>query len=107
MATVVPAVVAVPVVPEIDQLNQCLEWIRFPVENERLSIMQDAFTTYADIQEMKEKDVTELSASFSRRTNANGRIAFGIRRTKKLMHLLHWVHDATRCSYSPSLDGYA
>ena len=106
MAAVVPAVVAVPAVPEIDQLNQCLEWIGFPVENERLSIMQDAFTTYADIQEMKEKDVTELSASFSRRTNANGRIAFGIRRTKKLMHLLHWVHDATRCSYSPSLDGY-
>ena len=106
MAAVVPAVVAVPVVPEIDQLNQCLEWIGFPVENERLSIMQDAFTSYADIQEMNEKDVTELSASFSRRTNTNGRIAFGIRRTKKLMHLLHWVHDATRCSYSPSLDGY-
>ena len=50
MAAVIPAVVAVPAVPEIDQLNQCLEWIGFPIENERLSIIQDAFTSYADIQ---------------------------------------------------------
>ena len=55
---------------------------------------------------MKEKDVTELSTSFSRRTAANSKIYFGIRCTKKLMHLLHWVHDATRCSYISSLDRY-
>ena len=108
MAANVPAVVVVPAVPvpEIDQLNQILEWVGFPIGNERVNILQDAFTNYADIKSMKEKDVTELSTSFSRRTAANGKIDFGIRRTKKLMHLLHWVHDATRCSYSPSLDGY-
>ena len=91
VATVVPVVAVVPAVPvpEIDQLNQILEWVGFPIGNERLNILQDAFTNYADIQAMKEKDVTELSTSFSRRTAANGKIDFGILRTKKLMHLLH------------------
>ena len=108
MAAPVNPAVAIPAynVPEIDQLSQILEWVGFSVANERANIIQDAFTTYDDLQAMKEKDVSELSTSFSRRTAANGKIDFGICRTKKLMHLLHWVHDATRCSYSPSLDRY-
>ena len=51
---------------------------------------------------MSEKDVTELSASISRQAAGNGKIDFGIRQTKKLMHLLHWVHDAARTSYKES-----
>ena len=46
-----------------------------------------------------EKYVTELSTFFSLRTSSNGRIKFGIRLTKKLMHLLHWIYDTVRCSY--------
>ena len=53
---------------------------------------------------MKEKDVTELSTSFSRQTSANGRIDFGIHQTKKLIHLVHWVQDDVRTSYNASIN---
>ena len=55
---------------------------------------------------MTEKDMTELSISFSRRTANNGRIDFGIRRTKKLKQVMHWVQDTERIAYKPSLNGY-
>ena len=55
---------------------------------------------------MKEKGITELSMSFSRRTAANGKIDFGILRTKKLTHFLHWVHDDACTFYTPSTTGY-
>ena len=112
MAEDIPLVVNVPLpvnpppVQEIDQIDQILEWIGFTDLAHRGRIIEDAFTTYADVQAMNEKDVTELSASFSRRTTTNGKIDFGIRRTKKLMQLLHWVQDAARTSYAPSITGY-
>ena len=55
---------------------------------------------------MNEKDFTELSAYFIRRTTGNRKIDFVIRRNKKLMHMLHWAHDASRCSYTSSLEGF-
>ena len=112
MAEDIPLVVNVPLpvnpppVQEIDQIDQILEWIGFTDLAHRGRIIEDAFTTYADVQAMNKKDVTELSASFSRRTTTNGKIDFGIRRTKKLMQLLHWVQDAARTSYAPSITGY-
>ena len=105
----IPAVVVIPPpppVPEIDQIKEILNWIGFTDAAQRDRICNDAFTNYADILSMNEKDVTELSASFSRRTATNGKIDFGIRRTKKLMHLLHFVQDAARTSYTASTFGY-
>ena len=102
----IPAVVVIPPVPEIDQIKEILNWIGFTDAGQRDRICNDAFTNYADILAMNEKDVTELSASFSRRTATNGKIDFGIRRTKKLMHLLHFVQDAARTSYTASTFGY-
>jgi len=92
-------------VPEIDQIREILTWIGFANENNRTSIIDDAFNTYADIHSLKEKDITELSESFSRRTQANGRIDFGIRRTKKMKFMLHWVHDFYRTSSTPTIAG--
>ena len=92
-------------VPEIDQIREILTWIGFANENNRTSIIDDAFNTYADIHSLKEKDITELSESFSRRTQANGRIDFGIRRTKKMKFMLHWVADFYRTSSIPTIAG--
>ena len=91
--------------PEIDQIGEILTWIGFTDPANRTSIIDDAFNTYADIRSLKEKDISELSESFSRRTQANGRIDFGIRRTKKMKFMLHWVHDFYRTSLNPSTEG--
>ena len=94
MATQVPQVSVVPVpprapVPELDQIMLVLEWIRFVDAGQRTHINDDVFQTFSDVIAMNKKDVTELSTSFTRRTATNGKIDFGIRRTKKLTHFLH------------------
>ena len=71
-------------VPEIDQLSNILNWIRFTNTPERIAITIDVFTTYDDLFSLEEKDITELSEAFSRRTTTNRKIKFGVRRTKKL-----------------------
>ena len=58
-------------VPEIDQIREILEWIGFANNPDRTSIIQSAFKEYADIQSLNEKDITELSESFSRHTATN------------------------------------
>ena len=83
MAGIPPAVVIPQPLPEIDQISQILEWIGFTDQGQRTRIINDAFTTYDDILAMNDKDVTELSTLFGRRTAANEKIDFGIRRTKK------------------------
>ena len=92
-------------VSEIDQLREILDWIGFSQNADRTSIIQGAFEEYTDIQSLNEKDITELSDSFSRRTATNGRIDFGIRRTKRLKFMMHWVQDFYRVSTTPSTDG--
>ena len=51
---------------------------------------------------MKEKDVTEVSDSFQKRTSSQ-KIIFGQRKIKKLQVLIHWVQDFRRCNSSPSI----
>ena len=60
---------------------------------------------YADMQTLKEKDITDLSNSFGRRTEKNGKIDFGIRRTKKPKFMLHWAQDFARISKVPTIIG--
>ena len=72
MAGIPPVVISLPPVPEINQIEEILDWIGFTDAAHCKRMTVDAFTTYADILAMNEKDVAELSTSFSRRTVANG-----------------------------------
>ena len=98
----VPAMVAV---PEIDQIREILTWIGFTDENHRNAITDDAFTTFDDILSLKEKEITALSEAFARRLATNGKINFGIRRTKKLKYMMHWAQDFIRVSERPTTVG--
>ena len=100
-----PAVIVVPLVPEIEQIREILTWIGFQHAIERESIMNDAFRSYDDIQALTVKDISDLCDMFGKRTATNGRINFGIRRTKKLKSMVHWSQDFKRISYTPSIAG--
>ena len=100
-----PAVIVVPIVPEIDQIREILTWIGFQQAIERENIINDAFRSYDDIQALTVKDISDLNDTFGRRTATNGRINFGIRRTKKLKSMVHWSQDFKRISYTPSIAG--
>ena len=67
---------------EVDQIRQILTWIGFAIAEDQQAIIDDAFELHNDLLELTSKDITDLSASFGRRTLLNGRIIFGSRKTK-------------------------
>ena len=87
-------------------VNQCLEWIGFGIPNQRASISTEAgFNSLDDLNDIEEKDIRDMADSFQKRTIAN-RINFGMRRTKLLIAMMHWVQDFYRCSKQPTIDDF-
>ena len=88
---------------EYDPIATILEWIGFDDEDERDTIMEESFESFEDLKRMTEKDITDLSKDFAKRSEPD-KITFGLRRTKRLKLVLHWVHDFYRCSEDPSIE---
>ena len=93
----VPAVVPV--------MDQVLTWIGFEAEGTRARLQEEGFESFADVMEMKAQDVRDLADSYVRRTVADGRAIFGLRRTRYMIGLVHWVHDFQRVGKEPTLLG--
>ena len=93
------------VISDADFIKQALFWIGFELEDERDAIMSDAFTTLRDITVLSEDDIKTLSHSFASRTAADGRLLFGLKRTKYLKGLAHFIQDFYRISKTPSING--
>ena len=105
-AAAAAALVGLPPIPERDEtqeLIQCMQWIGFNDADARTEIVNESFQFYEDLYDLCEKEIDTLSTSFSSRTVANGRINFGLRRTKKIKFLLHWVQDFRRVSIKPMM----
>ena len=95
---------ALPNLSEENTIAQILFWIGFTVRNQRNNIITDSFGAYGDIKMLNEKDISSMSVDWASRTQQNGRIHFGIRRTKLLKALVHWVQDFYRISSIPSIE---
>ncbi len=70
---------------EANIIIQSLHWIRFRQNNQRQNIIDDCLGSFADIRMLSEKDITAMATEWAGRTSQNGRITFGVRRTKLLM----------------------
>jgi hypothetical protein len=90
-----------PIDPDIELI---LEYCGFEGVPGRLNISIDGFGSFDDILSLTEKDIGDLAKGFAGRTVANGRIVFGLRRTKYLKATIHWCRDFRRISRAPSLD---
>ena len=87
-------------------VDQCLEWIGFGILNQWASISTEAgFNSLSDLNDIEEKDIHNMADSFQKRTIANC-INFGMRRTKWLIAMMHWVQDFSRCSKQPTIDDF-
>ena len=85
---------------------QCLDWIGFGSPNQRASISTEAgFNSLNDLNDIEEKDIRDMADNFQKRTIAN-RINFGMRRTKWLIAMMHWVQDFSHCSRQPTIDDF-
>ena len=115
-----PVVVAPPIQPElapgVDGVNRAdilnpvdlaLQWIGFDTPATRNRLRLEGFENFEDLASMKEKDIRDLAESYGRRTVADGRFIFGVRRIRYLLGLIHWVQDFKRISGTPNLGGFA
>ena len=87
-------------------VDQCLEWIGFGIPNQWVSISTEAgFNRLNDLNDIEEKDIRDMANSFQKQTIAN-HINFGMRHTKWLIAMMHWVQDFSRCSKQPTIDDF-
>ena len=91
---------------EDNSIQKIIHWIGYTTTNQRTSVFNDSIGSWDDIQMFSEKDMNNMARDFAGRTpQGDGRINFGIKRTKKLIGLAHWVQDFYRVSNTPSIEG--
>ena len=80
------------------EVHQALQWIGFGNQVHRDSICEEAgFESLKDFVRLSEKDIREMADGYEKRTQAQGRIPFGLRCIKLLIGVIHWVQDQDRC----------
>lgn len=90
-------------ISEAHSIMQSMHWIGFRQDDNRNALISDAFESFNDVKLLTEKDITTLSSSFAARTQQNGRMHIGTRRTKWLKAFVHWNQDFYRISQLPSI----
>jgi hypothetical protein len=91
-----------PAIPApLEGVNFMLDIIGFHDPAERLRLMEASLADYEDFRYLVEKDIRDMAEEFAKRTVANGRMTFGLGRTKKLCGLMHWIQDCFRCADDP------
>lgn len=90
----------------LDGVNFVLQTIGFDLEAERVAIMEAGLNQFEDFRYLTEKDITDMASEFGKRTQAQGRIVFGLGRTKKLTGIMHWVQDCYRAGDTPSHEDF-
>ena len=87
----------------INDLDQTLTWIGFNTIDSRYAIQIDN-EQFKEMLELTKKDISDLEYSYSKRTAADGRLIFGMQKTKRLKSMIHWVQDFARVSKTPNID---
>jgi hypothetical protein len=86
---------------DVTTVDSVLQTIGFINDGERNGIMAAGLAQFDDFRYLNEKDIRDMADEFGKRTAANGRIVFGLGRTKKLVGAMHWVQDCYRSNDLP------
>jgi hypothetical protein len=92
--------------PPLVGMESILQTIGFIEDEERTSIIQAGLVEFEDFRYLVEKDIRDMADEFGKRTVANGRIVFGLGRTKKLTGVMHWIQDCYRADDAPSHENF-
>jgi hypothetical protein len=87
---------------ELVGVAHVLQVIGFDRAVDRDNIMQAGLSQFEDFRYLVEKDIRDMADEFGKRTQAAGRIVFGLGRSKKLVGVMHWVQDCFRASDVPN-----
>lgn len=97
----VPVAVEHLVPPPLAGVGFLLNFVGFTNPVERFRLMEAGLAEYEDFRHLVEKDIRDLAEDFAKRTVANGRMTFGLGRTKKLIGVMHWIQDCFRTADDP------
>ena len=86
---------------DVTTVDSVLQTIGFINDDERNGIMTAGLAQFDDFRYLNEKDICDMADEFGKRTAANGRIVFGLGRTKKRVGAMHWVQDCYRSNDLP------
>ena len=90
------------------EVHQAVQWIVFGNQSHCDSICEEAgFQPLQDSVGLSEKDIREVADGYKKRTQAQGRIPFGLRCIKLLIGVMHWVQDQDRCYRNASTGNIA
>ena len=87
----------------LTQFQQAIEWIGFTDQAHR-DAMEQELGDLATVKELSSKDIRDLRDGYAKRTAAEGRIHFGVSRTKRLQALIYWLRDLERIDEEPDID---
>ena len=87
----------------LPMIEQCLQWIAFNPGN--ATLIANDIGTLQDLASYQEDDIDSLESHWSKRTPANTRIFFGVRRIKYLKSMIYWCKDFQRVSEAISING--
>jgi hypothetical protein len=102
-ASIAPPAVLPPVVPAFNEMEVALTYIGFDTAAICSRLRSEGLTRFSDMKSMKEKDIRNIAESFAKRTLGDGRYLFGIRRTRLLIGMVHWVQDFGRIGETPTV----
>jgi hypothetical protein len=94
------------VVNVADEMELALGYIGFDNAIVRNRLRNEGLQDFSDMKSLKEKDIRDIAESFTKRTVGDGRFLFGIRRTRLLIGMVHWVQDFARVGETPSMNNY-
>ena len=77
-------------------------WIGFNTIASRDALQID-IEEFDDMLDLTEKYISDPEYSYSKRTAADGRLIFGLQKTKRLKSTIHWVKDFTGFSETPKI----
>jgi hypothetical protein len=97
-----PNVIAPAVGAPLEGVDYLLDVVGFHDLAECMQLMEAGLNNYKDFHYLVKKDIRDMAEEFSKCTAVNGRMTFGLGRTKKLTALMHWIQDCFRCNDDPN-----
>ena len=95
-----------PPAPVMHEMNLALLHIGFANFVVRTRLREEGLDSFNDLRSLTEKDIRDVAETFGRRTANDGRFIFGIRRTRLLIGLVHWVQDFARVGKNPNMNAF-
>ena len=103
MVANVPEVV-LPSPPASNPFDQALKWIGFGTKRNRKIIRdEDGPEAFDNFIGLSVSNIQDMASDFSKRTNAQGNIGFGMQRVKSTPDIMYWVQDESLWSHTEYL----